>query len=389
MSESPLLMIPGPVEVSPAVAAAMASPPPSHLAPELVEAFGSALENMRRVWRAAADDQPFVLAGGGTAAMEMAAANLVSEGDRVLVVGTGYFSDRMAIILGRYGAQVLAVEAPVGDAPDGERVRQALGLYGDVRVLFATHVDTSTGVRIDPAPLARLARERGILSVFDGVCATGGETFEMAEWGADVYLSASQKALSLPAGLALQVVSRRALEGRRRRAGAPPLYFDWEVWRSIMEAYEERRGRYFSTPATNLVLALDVGLREILEEGIEERVAKHQRASVALRAGWRELGLAPVPVRPDLAAHTLSALNLPEGVDKSLVAAIGRLGVSVAGGLHPEIADRYFRVGHMGYSVTRPDWLARVVETVGEALVEKGVEVDPQAARRAVEGLFP
>ena len=180
MVDRDLLMIPGPVEVSPAVLEAAAAPPPSHTAPGLIDAFGTCLERMRRVWRASAESQPFVVAGGGTVAMEMAAANLVEPGERAVVVVTGYFGDRMAEMLRRQGAEVATVTAPVGDAPAADDVARALA-GGSSKALFVTHVDTSTGVRIDPEPLARLAREAGALSVFDGVCATGGERFDDAE----------------------------------------------------------------------------------------------------------------------------------------------------------------------------------------------------------------
>ena len=296
MTERPLLMIPGPVEISPAVAAAFAAPPPSHVSPGLIEAFGTSLERMREVWRAAPDSRPLVVGGGGTVAMDIAVANLIEPGDRALVVQTGYFSDRMAEMLRRAGAEVTAIGAEPGDAPAPAAVAEALDdlrREGPVKALFATHVDTSTGVRIDPEPLARLARAAGALSVFDGVCATAGERFEMAAWDADLYLTGSQKALGLPAGLALLVAGERAVAARAaRRAGPPPMYLDWDQWLPIMAAYEARRPSYFSTPATNLILALEAALGEIVAEGIEARVERHRRAARALRAAWRVLGLA-------------------------------------------------------------------------------------------------
>lgn len=387
MPDRPLLMIPGPVEISPAVHEAFSVPPPSHTAPELIDAFGRSIEAMRRVWKAADSSQPFVVAGGGTVAMDMAVANLIEPGDRALVVATGYFSDRLAEMLRRHGAMVLKVGAAVGAAPRPETVEEALESHleaGPVKALFATHVDTSTGVLVDPRPLARIARHHGLLSVFDGVCATAGERFEMAAWDADVYLTGSQKALGLPPGLALMVASRRALETRAgRRATAPPMYLDWELWRPVMEAYEERRPSYFSTPATNLILALATGLEEILDEGLDRRIARHAEVARSLRAAWRALGLQEIPAVPELAAHTLSALRFPEGVDGTLVSAIEHHGVAVAGGLHPAIRSRYFRVGHMGYTVTRPDLLQRTVSAVARALKAAGAPGDGEEAATA------
>lgn len=367
MDSSPLLMIPGPVELSPAVRAAAAAPPLSHTSPRLIEAFGTCLERMRRVWCADEASQPFLVAGSGTLAMEMAAANLLEPGERALVVNTGYFSERMTEILRRSGVEVTEVGAPVGGAPTPDEVREAIS-QSPVKALFATHVDTSTGVRVDPEPLCRIAREAGILSVFDGVCATAGERFEMAEWEADIYFTASQKAIGVPPGLALLVASERAMAARR--AGPPPLYLDWQVWLPIHRAYEERKPSYFATPATSLVMALEAGLGEILEEGIEARIAAHERTGDTMRAAWSALGLRAVP--GSLAANTLSALYFPEGVDTALLPRIAARGVTVAGGLHPAIRTQYFRVGHMGYAVTRPDMLQRTVEAVTGALRDAG-----------------
>jgi alanine-glyoxylate transaminase / serine-glyoxylate transaminase / serine-pyruvate transaminase len=377
---APLLMIPGPVEVSPAVLAAAAGPPPGHVSPRLLEAFGSSIERMRRVWQADAASQPFIIAGSGTLAMEMAAANLIEPGDRALVVNTGYFSDRMVEILRRAGAGVIEVGAPVGGAPTIEEVRAAVGLGGTVKAFFATHVDTSTGVRVDPEPLCRLARQAGALAVFDGVCATGGERFEMAAWDADLYFTGSQKALGLPPGLALMVASERALATRTHRtAPPPPLLLDWNSWLPVHRAYEERKPSYFATPATSLVMALEAGLGEIVEAGVDARLAAHAAAAAALRDAWQVLGLRSVPDE-GVMANTLSVLRFPEGIDGSLIAKIAARGVTVAGGLHPAVKTTSFRIGHMGYTVTRPDYLSRTVEAVGEALQECGASVDVENA---------
>jgi len=379
-------MIPGPVEVSPAVLAAAAVPPPGHTAPRLIEAFGASLGMMRQIWQADAASQPFILAGSGTLAMEVAAANLIEPGERALVLNTGFFSERMMAILRRAGAEVIEVGAPVGEAPGMDEVRDALRRGSPCKALFATHVDTSTGVRVDPEPLCHLARAAGVLAVFDGVCATAGERFAMAAWDADLYFTGSQKAIGLPPGLALMVAGERALAAREsRRAAPPPLYLDWHSWLPIHRAYEERKPSYFATPATTLVMALESGLGEILEAGIEARVAAHARTAAALRAAWRTLGLRTVPQSEAVTANTLSVLLFPECIDASLLPKIAARGVTVAGGLHPAVKATSFRVGHMGYTVTRPDYLRRTVEAVAGALQDAGAAVDVEEAVKALD----
>lgn len=389
MPTTPLLMIPGPVEVSPAVTRAMSVPPPGHQAPGLIEAFGQALQDCRTVFKADADAAAYIVAGSGTLAMEMAASNILQSGDRAVVANTGYFSGRMAEIARRCGAEVTLIDATPGDAPSLEAIERHIATVstrGSVKALFATHVDTSTGVRLDPEPLAALARQHDVLSVFDGVCATGGEHFDMAAWGADIYLTGSQKALSAPAGAALLVAGPRALKARQSLRQPPPLYLDWTSWDPIMKAYHENRPSYFATPATNCVLGLAQGLREIVSDtyedlnGVDARVARHHTASTALRQAWAVMGLEEIPVRSELRATTLSALRYPAGVDAGLLAQLRQRGLVVAGGLHPALKTQYFRVGHMGYVTTQPHLLEQTVTVLAEGLTAAGHRVDSKAA---------
>src|SRR5574338_1065697 len=198
MKNRTLLMIPGPIEFEPAVLAEMGAPTASHVAPNFIDAFGLALERMREVF-GSQDGQPFVLAGSGTLAMDSAAANLIEPGDRALVVNTGYFSDRFAAMLERYGAQVTHVCAAVGDRPSLDAVEAELKA-GHYQLMTVTHVDTSTGVLADMPGLAALAARYGALCVVDGVCSIAGEEMRMSAWGVDVALTASQKAVGVPPG---------------------------------------------------------------------------------------------------------------------------------------------------------------------------------------------
>ncbi|HZW03450.1 MAG TPA: aminotransferase class V-fold PLP-dependent enzyme, partial [Anaerolineaceae bacterium] len=230
-----LLMIPGPVEFSDEVLVEMAKPAYSHVSPEFIEAFGSALGRLRTVF-AAPDGMPFVVAGSGTFAMELAVANVIEPGDRAVVTETGFFSWRMRDLLERHGAKVETVAAPVGDAPSLEAVETAL--KAGAKVLAVTHVDTSTGVLAPLAQYAALGRQYGALVIADGVCSVAGQELRMQEWGVDIALTGSQKALAVPPGLALVMASPRALEAfRARRTPVASYYADWGLWLPVMEAY--------------------------------------------------------------------------------------------------------------------------------------------------------
>jgi alanine-glyoxylate transaminase/serine-glyoxylate transaminase/serine-pyruvate transaminase len=374
MADRTILMIPGPIELDTDVLGALAQPQRGHMDGAFAKAFGRALGRAREVFLAPSA-QPFVIAGSGTLAMEIATANLIDPGERAVVVNTGYFGDRMRAILERQGARVDEVRAPLGDVPDLGALERTLA-GAPAKLVAVTHVDTSTGVRAPVEEVARIAREHGALTVVDGVCSVGGEELRQDAWGIDVALTASQKALGAPPGLALVVASPRALAARRaKKVPVPSLYLDFLEWLPIMESYEKGAPQYFATPATNLVLALDVSLGQLVAEGMDARFARHARQAAAFRAGCRALELSMLPARDAIAANTLSAFYYPKGVDAALVGRVRGEGIIIAGGLHPEAKAKYFRVGHMGV-MTAADILA-AVGALERALVASGYRFEP------------
>lgn len=377
-----LLMIPGPIELEPDVLRAMAEPQRGHLDPVFIGRFASALARLREVLFAPTA-QPFVLAGSGTLAMELAVVNVVEPGDAALVVNTGYFSDRMAMMLERHGAKVTHVRAAPGDAPTLGEVDAALGA-AKFKLVTVTHVDTSTAVLADVEGIAKLARKHGALCVVDGVCSVGAEALRMDAWGVDVVLTASQKALGAPPGLAVLLAGPRAMEAwRARKSPVRSVYLDFAEWLPIHEAYAAGKPAYFATPAVQLISALDVSLGLLLAEGMEARFTRHVKIAAAMRAAWRALGLSMLPKSDALAAHSLSAVMYPAGVDASLVKAIGAEGVSAAGGLHPELKAKYFRVGHMG--MTGASAVLTTVGAVERALAKSGHVREAGAAVAAAQ----
>ena len=359
MKDRTLLMIPGPIEFEPAVLAALGGPTTAHTAPGFIDVFGQALERMREICMAPSS-QPFIISGSGTLAMEIAAANLVEPGDNVLVVSTGYFGNRYEEILRRYGAAVTNIRAAAGDIIDPDKVEIILK-GGTFKLMTFTHVDTSTAVLVDPKVMAKLGKKYGVLTVLDGVCSVGGEEIQQEKWGIDVVLTASQKAIGVPPGLALLTVSPKAMSvWRRRNTPVGNYYADWKNWLPIMEAYEARKPSYFATPPVNHICALNVSLGQILAEGMEARFARHRKISTACKSAVAGLGLKQVPSDQGHSASTMTAPYYPEGVKGSeLLARIKDAGVVLAGGLHPDIKASYFRIGHMG-AIAPADILAVV-----------------------------
>ncbi len=374
MKDRTLLMIPGPIEFEPAVLKALGAPSTSHVDSVFIEAFGQAIEQMRRVW-ICPGGQPFIFAGSGTLAMDIAVVNLVEPGDKALVISTGYFGERYAELLKRYGVEVTVLSAPPGEVVEPDKIEAELK-KGSYQLMTFTHVDTSTAVLVDPRPMGVLGRKYGALTVLDGVCSIAGEEMRQEEWGIDVALTASQKAIGVPPGLALLVVGPTAMKTwKERKTPVMNYYGDWKNWLPIMEAYEARKPSYFGTPPVNHIFALNLSLGQILKEGLEQRFSRHRKIGTAFRAAIGALGLKQVPSDSAHAASTMTAPYYPTGVTgQEFLPRVKAAGVMLAGGLLPGIKDAYFRVGHMG--AVKPGDILATVGAVESGLAGCGYEFD-------------
>ncbi|KAI8902570.1 pyridoxal phosphate-dependent transferase [Globomyces pollinis-pini] len=355
MSSHKLCMIPGPVEFDQKVLDILSTPATSHVDPQFINTFGNALELMRKVWLAPTG-QPFVLAGSGTLTWDMTAANLVEPGENVLVVNTGIFGDWFAECFGVYGAKVDSVTPTVfGDIPTLASIEAQLK-QKKYKLISITHVDTSSGVLNDIKGIAELVKKVSpdTLIAVDGVCSVAAEEIRMEDWGLDVVMTASQKAIGVPPGLALMVVSQRALKVANSRVSPPTTYFgSFKKWLPIMQKYEARQGSYFATPPVQLIMALELSLSQFLVQGMDHRFRLHKEASKKFKDAVARFGLKLVPVNDAVAANTLSAIYYPDGVaGGDLLKLLTSHGIVVAGGLHPLHNTKYFRVGHMNVSAT-------------------------------------
>lgn len=380
MIEQILTMIPGPTPVHPNILLALAKPTVSHVFPAFVAEFKAALKDFRALCKTTTG-QPFIVAGGGTLSMEMGVVNLVGPGEKLLVISHGYFGDRFVDLANSFGIQVDVLRSEWGKAiPPQELAKKlAANTYAAVTV---THVDTSTGT-ISPVPAyAELLRGRGEMFILDGVCATGGIDERFDEWGLDVLLTAPQKAIGAPPGVALCLFSERAMERRRARASVPAYYADILRWLPIMQD----PGKYYSTPCVNEIMALAEAFRMINREGLDARFSRHAKIALAVRAGLGALGLT-VFTAAESRADTLSVILLPVGVeDLPFRTGMASRGIIVAGGLGP-IAGKAFRLGHMGNIAAGE--LVTILGALEGTLCSLGVAVTPGAAVAAAASFLP
>ncbi|HEY1291729.1 MAG TPA: alanine--glyoxylate aminotransferase family protein [Chloroflexota bacterium] len=376
-----LLMIPGPTAITAEVLAAGARPVLSHSDPRMRGFIAESLARLRNLFDAPSS-QPIICAGSGTLALDIALSNLIEPGDRVLILESGVFGGRFRTIAECNSAEIRIESAPLGRAIDVDQVRRALESFRP-KVMTITHVDTSTGVRLDIEPLSRMARERDVLVIVDGVCSIGGEEFHGDAWGVDVGLTASQKAIGAPPGLAIVTVGQRARAARENRRTRFPGYFtDFLNWLPVMESYEGGMPGYFGTPAVTLLANLHTALEELAAEPMPERVARHARIAGAFKAGVTAMGLNNVAA-PEVNANTLTVVRNPDGVGDELVDAVRAEGVTIARAIHPELRGRSFRVGHMG--ICGPAEILTTLGAIERALYRLGQPVELGAGLAAAQ----
>lgn len=355
---SRLLLGPGPSPVSARVLRTLSSPILSHLDPVTLAIMDDTRERLGRVFRAKDGALSLLVSGTGTSAMETCVANLAAPGTRAIAVVNGYFGDRIAQMLQRYGAAVTRVEGEWGRAIDPAEVRQAFG-RGRADLLSVVHAETSTGVRNPVREIAAIAREHDALVIADFVTSLGAMPVEVGAWEIDACYSCAQKGIGAPSGMAPVTFGPRALA---RRVDCRSFYFDLR----LLEDYWLRR-KYHHTLCSTVLVAVHEALTEVEDEGLEARWARHESCHRALVDGLKSLGLGLLPPEGDR-LWNLNAVRVPDGVDEATVRQhlLREGSIEIGAGLGP-LAGKIWRVGIMGAGAT-PEIVAQFLAALELAL---------------------
>lgn len=342
MSERKLLMIPGPTNVDPTVLRAMSKPTLSHTDPDFVTTFRESLDDLRKALMT--NNEVFAIAGSGTLALEIAVANVVEPGDKILNAVAGHFGGHFVKISKAHGALPTVLEVPWGKSIKPEHVEAALG-KDDYKAVTVTHVETSTGAMNPIKEIGEIVKENSdAFYIVDTVCSLGGIEVRVDEWNIDVCASGSQKCIGVPPGLALISASDKVLkflETRKTPVGF--WYGDFKNWLPVMRDPSQ----YFATPPVNMIYALAEALKALLSEGLEERFRRHHVIAEAFRAAMEALNIKLIADR-ECVADTVTAVYYPDNVeDVAFRNEMKRRGIVVAPTLGP-LKGKGFRVGHIG-----------------------------------------
>jgi len=334
------LLTPGPTPVPTEFLLSQAKEVVHHRGKEFKQIFLKSTELLKYVFKTKGD--VFVLTSSGTGAMEAAVVNILSPGDRAIVLNTGAFGRRWKNILSSYGIETNEVKYQWGDFVKLDDLEKILKDDSNYQAIFCQLTETSTGVLNDVKGIKEVAKKFGdIPVVVDAVSGLGGEEFYMDDWNIDVTVSGSQKGLMLPPGLGFVAVSKK-MWNRIENSKLPKFYFDLKKAKESLE-----KGQTPWTPAVNLIFALETALNRIKEQGIENIWNRFKLLSKATKEGVREIGLSLFAKNP---CNVVTSVIVPENIDGTKIVNLmqDEYGVRVAGGQR-EYKGKIFRIAHMGY----------------------------------------
>lgn len=365
-----LLLGPGPSPVSTRVLRALSAPILSHLDPVTLAIMDDTRERLDRVFRAENGSLSLLTSGTGTSAMETCVANLTAPGKHAVAIVNGYFGDRLAQMLQRYGAEVTRVDGEWGRAIDPAQVGPVMDRVKP-HIVAIVHGETSTGVRNPVKDVAALAREHDALTISDAVTSLGAVPVEIGAWGVDACYSCGQKGIGAPSGMAPVTFSRRALE---RRVECRSFYLDLR----LLEDYWVKR-KYHHTLCSSVLIAFHEALIELEAEGLERRWARHEQCHRGVVAGLRGIGLGLLPPESER-LWNLNTVRVPDGVDEAKVRQhlLNESNIEIGSGLGP-LAGKIWRVGIMGAGAT-PAIVMQFLAAFERALSANGYKLERGAA---------
>ena len=370
----------GPTMSSPRVQQAQGQPMVFDYDPVFQERFRETERLVGELFRSAND--VVLMQGEAVLGIEAAARGVVKPGLKALNLVSGVYAKWFGDWLRDYGAEVVELEVPYDQALDPAAVEQALEQHGEIELVALVHSETPSGIENPLAEIGPLAKRAGALVFADVVSAVGGTELRTDEWCVDIAIGGPQKCLAGPPGMSMCVLSEAAWEAIEANPNAPRGSFlsllDWRhTW------IEGGRVKFPYTPSVADINGVHAAVSQCLEDGLERVIGRHATAARACRAGVEAMGLELWPRSADYAANCVTAVRCPQGVEvKPVLAHVReRYGVMLSGG-YGELADRLFRLGHMGPG-SRSLYPLVAVSAFGRGLADLGADVDLGAAADA------
>ncbi len=339
-------MIPGPGEIDDDIMSVMGRPIAAHYGPDFAKLYWETIGLMQRVFGTTADT--LFLFSSGQGAVEAAIGSLFAPDEQVLIINNGFFGERLQLLAQALGLRAVPVTAEWGHAVSQPAIRETLTANPDIKGILAVHHETSTGMLNPVQDFGTTAREFDLPLVVDAVASVGGDPLCVDDWGIDICVTAGNKCLGAPVGLAALSVSDRAwaiMDQKPKTAAG--WYLNLKTWRS---ATDEQRN-WHPTPVTissQTLEALHLALTKLCDEGLENRWRRYKETAEWFRSAMKQRGFTFF-VKGEEASSVISVLNCPAKVDSAHFVTTLRdehqIQISYGIGY---LRNQIFRVGHLG-----------------------------------------
>ncbi len=371
------LLTPGPTPVPPEALLAMAKPIIHHRTPQFKKVLKEAVESLRYMFQTKNDI--FIFTSSGTGAMESSVSNLLSAGDKAIVIRGGKFGERFAEICESYGVIPINIDVEWGKAVDPSQIEKILNKNKNVKAVYATLCETSTAVINDIKAIGEIVSKTGAVLVVDAISGLGSVEFKTDEWKVDIAVGGSQKGLMIPPGLAFIAVSNKAMK-MVECSTLPKYYFCYKAAKKSADKDDTPW-----TPAVTLIIGLVEALKMVKEETLEGAILRQKRMAEATRAAAKALGFKLLA--PEAPSDAVTAIKLPEDVDGVKLVKTMRdiYGVGIAGG-QAQLKGKIIRIASMGF-MTQWDTII-AISCLEIVLKQMGYDFEFGSGIKAAEEVF-
>ncbi|MFA1819827.1 alanine--glyoxylate aminotransferase family protein [Virgibacillus oceani] len=378
LREQQFLRIPGPSPIPPSVQRTMTQQMIGHRDQDTKDLIHRIKPQLKPVF--GTEEEVMMIAGSGTAALETAVVNTARPGDEVLVIVTGSFGDRFAKICEAYEMTTHRLDIEWGNGADPKVVKEFLANHSNIKAVFATYCETSTGVLNPVQELAETVHNHSdALFIVDGVSCLGAVEAEMDAWGIDILVTGSQKAMMLPPGLAFIAASKRAWDVIENNPHSR-FYLDLRKYRDNLANDSTP-----FTPAVSLLFGLEEALKGMHEEGLLEVNKRHQLMMNMIRICFREHDI-PLLTTDEAASPTVTAIKPGDFKPDELREVLKKdFSLSIAGGQN-QLKGKIFRIGHMGYC--SPADILQTLSLIEIGLYKIGKKIELGKGVQAAQNIY-
>ncbi|MBL7196490.1 MAG: alanine--glyoxylate aminotransferase family protein [Candidatus Omnitrophica bacterium] len=371
------LLTPGPTPLPPYVYEALSKEIIHHRTPQFQAILKEVEDNLKYVFQTKND--VFILASSGTGAMQAAVANIVCPKDRVIVIEGGKFGERWTELNKIFAADIELVKVEWGKAVEPKTIKDILDKHKNIKAVFATQCETSTGVVTDIQVLGEIIKDTDAILIVDAISSLGAIDLKTDAWSVDMVVSGSQKGLMLPPGLGFISVSPKA-QKLIAACNNPRYYFDLRLAKKSLDKTDTP-----FTPAINLIVALNEVLKNMRKQGLDTIFARNKKLADATRQTVSALGLELFA--PGISSDAVTAVKVPEGIDGAKLVKTMRdeYGVAIAGG-QAHLKGKIFRIAHMGF--IRKEDLKVCIKTLEEVLSKMGYKFEKDKGVETIEKIL-